>query len=552
MSLKRSVVKKFLLIPFFCSLLINTYTQTTFYVDIASPSEINCGDSVQLVAELVTPVSLQVISAGYDPDGIGLQVVNKSTHAIVKDLYIWVPLNATVDTTLLLKEGSYTLKWMYAGAEVLNPTISGTIGNWYQADNRAQLDFNVDKLVDGNHVTYDWPGLGSDHNSVKIAPGNTETYKVIATYQDSTSVEDSIKVTVNPLTATAGDTTFSCGNTVQLNVATNYTGPGTLTYFWTPSLGLNATNIANPVVSSNTEAGYFVEVNTPNGCSATDSVKVNPLLISFSPGICYVTVNENDKNVIIWKNELNPAIDSFFVFRESSDQTDQYDLIGKMPVNEAGTYVDIASNARVQSNKYKISVKDVCGFTTEKSPEHKTMHLTINRGISNIWNLIWEQYGGIQVSSYRIYRGTTKADLELIGTSSGSNTTYTDETAPEGDVFYQVEVVLPVDCSLEKSASYSTSRSNIINSAEATTGIESNSMSKLIIYPNPAKDKLYIRNGQSGISAVFIYDLQGNLVLSRNIVTDLVDISALASGIYTVRVINTGNVIMSKLIKEKF
>ena len=544
-------MKKLLLISFFCSILLSAYPQNTFYVNIASPSEITCGDSIQLVADLVNPVTIKVTSWGYYDDGIGLQVVDKNTNAIIiEDIYIWVPLNHIVDTMVLLKSGDYLLKWIYGGADLKNPEISGSVGGWAIVNNEVQIGFTVDTLVDSQNVTYYWPQTGSNRNLIKIAPVNTGTYKVIATYQDSTAVEDSIKVTVNPLTATVNDMTVSCGNAAQLNVTTNYTGLGTLSYNWTPSSGLSAANIANPVVSLKTTADYFVEVETPNGCTATGSVNISPSVISFNPDICFVTVNENDKNVIVWKNEQNTSIDTFFVFRESSDQTDQYDLIGRVPENASGIFVDIASNARVQSNKYKIAVKDICGFITDKSSAHKTMHLTINRGIGNNWNLIWEQYVGVPVSSYRIYRGTSKTDLDLIGTSSGSNTTYTDETAPAGDVFYQVEVMLPVDCSLLKSASYSSSRSNIINSAEVTTDIVNNSASRFFLYPNPAKDKLYIKNVQSERSIVFIYDLQGNLVLNRKIDTDFIDISGLTGGMYTIRIVNSGNVFNSKLVKE--
>jgi hypothetical protein len=542
-------MKKLLLVSVLCSLLYSTYAQKTFYVDINSKSEITCGDSLQLTADLVTPVTISVLSWGYYDDGIGLQIVDKNSHAvIIEDIYIWVKLYATVDTTILLKSGSYLLKWMYGGADLRNPDISGSVGGWVLVDNLPQLEFKVDTLVDGKNVTYSWPGLGSDKSSVKIAPNETDSYKVIATYMDSIVVEDSIKVTVSPLTATADSVTVSCGNTAQLNVITNYSGSGTLSYNWTPAAGLSATNIANPLVTLKTAADYFVEIETANGCIATDTVRVSPSVISFDADICMVTVNENDKNVIVWKNEQNEAIDTFYVYRESSDQTDQFDLIGTVP-GDMGIFVDTASNARVQSNKYKIAIKDICGFLTNKSPEHKTMHLTINRGIGHDWNLIWEPYEGLTVSSYRIYRGTSKANLELIGTSSGSNTTYTDETVPAGDVFYQIEVILPVECTLLKSSG-SSSRSNIINSAEITTGTDNNSVTEPVLYPNPAKDKLYLKNSRTGESNVYVYDLQGNLVL--NTVTDAnsIDISGLKSGMYTVKVVNAGNVWIGKMVKD--
>jgi hypothetical protein len=54
-------MKKLLLMSLFCGLLLNTYSQKNFYVKIAGPSEITCGDSLQLVADLVTPVNAKVV-----------------------------------------------------------------------------------------------------------------------------------------------------------------------------------------------------------------------------------------------------------------------------------------------------------------------------------------------------------------------------------------------------------------------------------------------------------------------------------------------------------
>jgi hypothetical protein len=98
-----------------------------------------------------------------------------------------------------------------------------------------------------------------------------------------------------------------------------------------------------------------------------------------------------------------------------------------------GLFIDSTSNAELQSNKYKILFKDNCGYESEKSQEHRTMHLTINKGEGNVWNLSWEQYIGIPVKSYKIYRGTSKSNLSLIDSISGSNSSYIDVSAPSGN-----------------------------------------------------------------------------------------------------------------------
>ncbi len=417
-----------------------------------------------------------------------------------------------------------------------------------------QFDDPITNYTGSGTLTYAWlPSAGL--NDANIARPTAEitsdkTYTLSVSTPNGCITKDSVKVTVNPFIATINDLSVSCGNNTQLSLTTNYTGSGNLNYNWNPSTGLSAADISNPFVTLITPAVYSVEVQTPNGCTANDNVNVGTSVVDFNPSICMVTVNDSDKNVVVWQREQNTAIDSFYIYRESSVQTGQYDLIGKLPYTSTGVFTDVTSNARVQSNKYKIAVKDVCGFATDNSPEHKTMHLTINKGIGNIWNLIWEQYIGVPVSSYGIYRGTTKSDLAKIGSLSGSNTTFTDETAPEEDVYYQIEVVLPQACTNLKSTGYASSRSNIISSADVAEGISVNSGTQAFIYPNPATDKLNIKNVHSSNAIIIIIDLQGKQILNKKISSDQIDISNLPKGYYTVKLIDSGNVLVNKFVKE--
>jgi predicted outer membrane repeat protein len=439
---------------------------------------------------------------------------------------------------------------------IVNPlTVNSGTDKSIICGGKVQFDNPITNYTGSGTLSYSWlPKEGLD--SAGLAQPTAEiisdkTYTLSVSTPNGCTANDSVKVTVNPLTVKVDDVVVSCGNTAQLNVVTNYTGSGSLIYNWSPASGLSSITIANPVATLRSPAEYSVEVKTPNDdCVATDNVNVSTSVISFNPSICMVTVNDSDKNVVVWQRENNPAIDSFFIFRESSNQTDQYDLIGKLPYSATGVLIDSTSDASVQSNKYKIAVKDFCGFVTNMSPEHKTMHLTINKGIGNIWNLIWEQYIGVSVSSYGIYRGTTKSDLAKIGSSSGSNTTYTDKTAPAGDVYYQIEVVLPLACSNLKSTVYSSSRSNIISSADAVTGISANSIIPTFIYPNPTSDKLNIKGEYSANAFIMIFDLQGKQVLSKQMRYRQIDISDLSKGFYTVKLVDSGNVLINKFMKE--
>ena len=58
----------------------------------------------------------------------------------------------------------------------------------------------------------------------------------------------------------------------------------------------------------------------------------------------------------------------------------------------------------------------------------------------------------------------------------------------------------------------------------------------LVIYPNPAKDKLYINNLPKGTESINIVNIEGKIVL--NVVSkDIIDISKLIKGIYMIQFI---------------
>jgi uncharacterized protein (TIGR02145 family) len=71
-----------------------------------------------------------------------------------------------------------------------------------------------------------------------------------------------------------------------------------------------------------------------------------------------------------------------------------------------------------------------------------------------------------------------------------------------------------------------------------------------IIFPNPAQDKLYIRNDKLSNAQILILDLHGKQVICRQMNSNPIDISNLSKGIYLVKIVDSGNIIVYKLIKE--
>jgi uncharacterized protein (TIGR02145 family) len=77
--------------------------------------------------------------------------------------------------------------------------------------------------------------------------------------------------------------------------------------------------------------------------------------------------------------------------------------------------------------------------------------------------------------------------------------------------------------------------------------IEANNIS---VYPNPAKDFLYIKNVKTTDVSIEIVNLQGELMLCVQNISNSVYIGNLESGIYLLRLINLRNIQVIKIVKK--
>jgi hypothetical protein len=93
----------------------------------------------------------------------------------------------------------------------------------------------------------------------------------------------------------------------------------------------------------------------------------------------------------------------------------------------------------------------------------------------------------------------------------------------------------------------------IYHYGELFTGIEDQkqSITEIIIYPNPAKDKMNIQGIESA-STLMIYDINGKQIHTQSIKPDDISVSvqSLARGMYILKIINQKGVYFSKFMKE--
>jgi len=91
--------------------------------------------------------------------------------------------------------------------------------------------------------------------------------------------------------------TICLNNNTQLTAISNGCNNGTVTYFWSPSVGLNNPNIANPVATPLTTTTYLVTVTEDGSCTvpqtASLTVTVNPLPTAIISGTIDVCQNDN-------------------------------------------------------------------------------------------------------------------------------------------------------------------------------------------------------------------------------------------------------------------
>ncbi|MBQ7734875.1 MAG: C10 family peptidase [Bacteroidales bacterium] len=267
-----------------------------------------------------------------------------------------------------------------------------------------------------------------------------------------------LTLTVIPVSAPQlvvdGQVTACESGSATLSVEGSYT-----TYTW-------STGATTPTLEVSAPGFYWVSLTDTNGCSSITEVTQlgGSELIPEIPAICMVGV-ENGHNLVVWEEIENTNVQNYRIYREN-DQANVYELLATVPASQGNSYEDITADPTVRAWRYKVTAMDVCQGETPMSELHKTVHLTINRGIGNSWNLIWTHYEGFEFSSYKLYRGTANNNLEEITTIPSTLTSYTDYDNVDGALFYQIEVVMSSSC-LRRSETYTGARSNIVYNGEA-------------------------------------------------------------------------------------
>ena len=263
--------------------------------------------------------------------------------------------------------------------------------------------------------------------------------------------------------------------------------------------------------------------------------------------------------MIVWNKTAGAGIVSYNIYRETTS-SGIFDLIVSVPYNNISSYTDDYANPMNRSWRYKISAVDGCAIESKLSSPHKTMHLTINLGILNSINLLWNHYEGFVPlnNSYNIWRYNS-GKSEIIDVVPSNLNSYTDMTPPDGDVWYVVEAVHPTGCTPTlKAGTLNSSRSNRQSKLKTGIGNEFTESYNLSIYPNPGKGLFNVSLDlpAKGEVEVKIFDLTGKIVYvnklpgGRNTLDFQIDLSGYAQGIYQLHMKTDKRIFNKPLIIE--
>jgi hypothetical protein len=312
-------------------------------------------------------------------------------------------------------------------------------------------------------------------------------------------------------------------------------GVGSLTYNWSDlSTSQDLLNV-NP-------GAYQVTVTDQIGCQAIALIDVLTEFLPVQP-ICIVTVDTAfGRNLVVWERTALTGVSFYKVYRESS-VPNQYQLIASVPSTDMTEYLDMAANPFVRSFRYKVSAVDYCGNETPRSDMHKTMHLTMNQGVGQSYNLIWDDYEGFNYTTVIVMRYLPSTGWVILDSLPRTLHSYTDAPPATNGIRYLVKIDAPGACeptnsSKEVGGPYSSSFSNmedegLMVSAEGTDG----SVIDFIAYPNPAKEFITVKSISSveDFISIRIFNFTGQVVYNytgsfNNEIR--IDISGIAPGMY--------------------
>ncbi len=448
------------------------------------------------------------------------------------------------------------------------PTITANAGE----DQEVCLGDSVILTASGGSI-YLWDN-GATTASITVSPTNSKTYSVTVT-EGSDSDTDEVLVTVNNVTANAGSDVI-----INTGESTTLTASGGDTYLWSTGETTNSITISPTVTTT-----YKVTV-TKNNCEAIDNVKVTvnasspPPTVTANAGedqtICLgesVTLTATGGTSYIWSNgataasiEVNPTTTETYtvtVKEGSVTDTDSVEVTVNSVIASAGSNITINEGGSTtltanggdsflwstgETNKtITVNPLDTTIYTVTVSKDNcedsDSVQVTVNKtplpaeanAGKDITICIGEE-AQLKASGGLTYLWSTGDTNKNITVSPTRTTTYT-LIATRGDVTNSDTIVVTVE--------------NCNDNADTE-----NLNAGFDVYPNPTTGLLNInvRNNINNDLNLILVSMNGSVVYSDKVnanggsLSKQIDLSRFAKGIYFVRLFNTNQNMVKKIL----
>ena len=291
-------------------------------------------------------------------------------------------------------------------------------------------------------------------------------------------------------------------------------------------------------VNGTSEAWRFM----PSGCVANTNCFFN----TPSAPICYVSADSVPDNIVYF-NHTTSNFQGTIIYRKNSLNT--WDSIGYVPSTQPDSYIDLTGVPNQQAYTYCTAQIDSCGNIRAKSPAHTTVLLQSSLGTSGQVNLSWNAYVGISVPYYYIFRGASPQSMSLLAQVSSTTFAYTDLSPLTGNSYYKIAIPAP-------SCSSNAAHDTLISSNYRTNGITGianiNNSVQTKVYPNPAKNILYVQSPEIGVN-IEVTDILGKMLHSQISKTNAesINIQGLTNGVYFVRITDSKGTYYRKFLVEQ-
>ena len=422
--------------------------------------------------------------------------------------------NPSVNTT-------YTCM-VYDGSDSIASTVNVTVNESPNATITnldtiyCSNDAMVQLTVTPPNGTLTGGGISGFNFIPSVAPlgNNTIIYSIMGSNGCYGADTVQLLVGATPSAYAGNDTILACTNG-GLNLGQQPING--VSYLWSPATGLTDATIANPALSFNASMNYTLTATDDlSGCSNTDNIDIH---VNGTP----IASTNNDTLVCANSSVTLTATggSSYFWSNGTIGNT-----ITVSPIASTLYYVIVSDGGCSSLDTVWVNISDPKPYFGNDTTLCASQSITIDAGASNV--------------SYDWSNGSTSQTVTIDSTGIGFGTTTID-----------VEVVNNLGC---------IGKDTIMITFVDCTGLNNIDDENFImsIYPNPTKGLFTISSTETSIAKLKleVLDLNGRIIYenqllnTRGIISEQVDLSHRAKGIYIVRLSNGGMIKTFKVVVQ--